>query len=1305
MHMERFVFPRPGMPCRWICRAVVILLLVCLGSGLPDKPQAKGKGSGTILSLQVNDLGDAADVSPGDGSCLTAGGVCTLRAAMEEVMVTTGSHTITINVTGTIQLTAPLPEITNLDGLYGITELAIIGTSAKNVTVNRSTGGNYRIFSIPGSLIPIQTTISGLTISNGISTVTGGGVYSLYSDLSLNGVVFTGNSSPNGSALYVGGSNLTITNSTFSNGSGTGAAIGYDTLTPTIFTLSNSTISGNSAGGVRLGLGAGANAEVTSSTIASNAGNGIQLGGNGGRTLQLRSNIIAGNSGSSLALSGTNTYGTLGYNLASDGGAGYLTGAGDQVNTDPLLAMLGDYGGTTPTRALLRGSPAIDAGTGAGTPATDQRGVARVGTVDIGAFESRGFQMAIAAGNNQVAVTGGTFSGPLAVTITSGDSGVPVTGAPVTFSPPASGASAVISGNPAVVSGGGAATGSVTANSTEGMYTVTATTTGVVAVGFTLRNNAPPTVVSIVRVGTDPTIATTLGYTVTFNEAVTGLTAANFGLVLTSAPAATITGVSGSGTTWSVSVTTGGGTGRIGLDLVSPGGIADSDGVAPANLPFSGEVWRLAPRVLSISRSGTSPTTAGSVGFSLTFSESVGVIGASAFQLVTSGLSGASITGITGSGTTRTVTVSTGTGSGLVGLNLTDSTGVADSDGAGLGNLPFTGEVYSIAPTVVSIVRVGPSPTGAAVLTFDVTFSAVVSGGNGANFALATSGTVSGAVTGVTGSGATRTVTVGVGSGSGTIGLDLIDSSGLTGTGGIGLANLPFAGQLYTVDRTPPETTITSGPTGVVTVTAATVVFTGSDPAGVASYECRLDAGSYTPCTNPMGFTGLAPGLHSFEVRAVDAFGNIDPTPARLDWTINNLPTISGATIELVAGAGAEIRTIGGVSDPDQAAGTLTVTLTPLDGTGVTLGGIVIDGAGRIEASALAGCGATTSTFRLTVTDLVGGTATATLTVNIRLTATTVVAASHLQRRAVSAICPGLGSGQIRPPWVGLNGQSPGSVLIFNLYTSKVGTDLEDSRIALTNTDQLRRVAVHLFFIDGQSGLTADSLIELTPSQTVSLLASEIDPGTTGYLIAVAINDQGCPIAFNHLVGESLVRFESGHSAALAAQAAAVVDPGAIACQAGRSSVDLRFDGQSCTELPRTLAISSLPARGAGNDTLLIVNRLGGSLVDGAARAGAIAGIIFDDLERGASFTISGGASQVRGMLGANFPRTVPRLESLIPSGRTGWMKFAATADEALSGSIINLGRDRFNHFNQGHNLHQLTTTRSAVLTIPVVSQ
>jgi hypothetical protein len=65
----------------------------------------------------------------------------------------------------------------------------------------------------------------------------------------------------------------------------------------------------------------------------------------------------------------------------------------------------------------------------------------------------------------------------------------------VTFTAPVSGASAAISGSPATVSGGGAATGNVTANSTEGTYTVTATTTGVAAsVGFSLRNNAAPAV-------------------------------------------------------------------------------------------------------------------------------------------------------------------------------------------------------------------------------------------------------------------------------------------------------------------------------------------------------------------------------------------------------------------------------------------------------------------------------------------------------------------------------------------------------------------------------------------------------------------------------------------------------------------------------------------------------------------------------------------------------------------------------------------------------------------------------------------
>ena len=53
---------------------------------------------------------------------------------------------------------------------------------------------------------------------------------------------------------------------------------------------------------------------------------------------------------------------SLGYNLSSDDGGGYLTGPGDQINTDPLIGPLQDNGGPTFTHALLPGSPAIDAG-------------------------------------------------------------------------------------------------------------------------------------------------------------------------------------------------------------------------------------------------------------------------------------------------------------------------------------------------------------------------------------------------------------------------------------------------------------------------------------------------------------------------------------------------------------------------------------------------------------------------------------------------------------------------------------------------------------------------------------------------------------------------------------------------------------------------------------------------------------------------------------------------------------------------------------------------------------------------------
>ena len=82
----------------------------------------------------------------------------------------------------------------------------------------------------------------------------------------------------------------------------------------------------------------------------------------------------------------------------------------------------------------------------------------------------------------------------------------------------------------------------------------------------------------------------------------------------------------------------------------------------------------------------------------------------------------------------------------------------------------------------------------------------------------------------------------------------------------------------------PPETDITSGPSGTTTSTDASLTFTSSDPA--STFECRLDADTFAACTSPRALSGLSQGAHSFEVRAIDSAGNVDPTPAVRAWTV-----------------------------------------------------------------------------------------------------------------------------------------------------------------------------------------------------------------------------------------------------------------------------------------------------------------------------------------------------------------------------------------------------------------------------------
>ncbi len=92
-------------------------------------------------------------------------------------------------------------------------------------------------------------------------------------------------------------------------------------------------------------------------------------------------------------------------------------------------------------------------------------------------------------------------------------------------------------------------------------------------------------------------------------------------------------------------------------------------------------------------------------------------------------------------------------------------------------------------------------------------------------------------------------------------------------------------------DTTPPETAISSGPSGAVSSTSVSFGFSSSESS--STFECRLDASSWAACSSPKAYSGLTDGSHTFNVRAKDAAGNIDASPASRTFTVDVAPPYS----------------------------------------------------------------------------------------------------------------------------------------------------------------------------------------------------------------------------------------------------------------------------------------------------------------------------------------------------------------------------------------------------------------------------
>jgi hypothetical protein len=567
---------------------------------------------------------------------------------------------------------------------------------------------------------------------------------------------------------------------------------------------------------------------------------------------------------------------------------------------------------------------------------------------------------------------------------------------------------------------GGAGVTNLTATGTTGVFTVNASSLASGAtyayrayatnsVGTTYTTAATFTtttaVASIDRVGTTPTNAASVSWTVTFTAAVGGVTSGDVTLDnsgLAGAPAITsVTPVGGSSpaTQWAVAASTGTGSGTLGLDLTGDGGMDHTI----SNLPFTGQVYgvdHVAPVVVSVNRQTPSgaTTNATSLIYRVTFSKPVSGVDTGDFTLTTTGGAAGTIATVSaGSGTTIDVTVTPVSGDGTLRLDVNGSgTGIVDGVGNALAGGFTPGQTYALdhtAPAVSAIARAGTSPTNGATVSWTVTFSEPVSGVAGGNFALAPGGGLGGspAVGAVTPSGAaptdTWTVSASGYSGAGTLRLDMANSTGVGDPAGNAVGNVPFTtGESYMLDLVAPTVASIdrSDPSPTAAASVAWTVTFSKPVGGLGAGDFALISGgglAGSPAVTAVTAQGAAPTA-TWAVTASTGSGSgtlrLDMTSgagvsdgvgnavAGLPFTTGQPYTLDRAPASISATAGDNQSAAAGMAFPTLQATvknsnnqvlegvSITFTVNPVSGAGAAFPGNATTAAATTDASGVA---------------------------------------------------------------------------------------------------------------------------------------------------------------------------------------------------------------------------------------------------------------------------------------------------------------------------------------------------------------
>jgi hypothetical protein len=366
-----------------------------------------------VASAATYTVNTTADQAPAPGACSGAAGDCSLRQAIFEADFN-GDESDTIVVPAghyglTIQPGSEDTETGDLDVLQS--DVTIEGAGARKTVIDASAIEDRVLEVYPGASLEL----SGATVTGGNTDDNGGGILVEEAGLSLAGVSLVDNEafdSGYGGGIYVEEGELEVIDSTIAHNrnSGDGGGIcAYDS----VITIENSTIANNTtdtslypgspgwgAYGGGMEIYGGPQLTLVNVTITGNKvidgnggddGNGAGISAGEFDAYEIVNTIIYGNIAEEVSEFGqcTETLESLGHNIeqAEPEGEPRCFEEPTDLITDPQLGPLANNGGETDTVALAATSPAIHAGDAALCPSADQRGVARAGGCDIGAFQ------------------------------------------------------------------------------------------------------------------------------------------------------------------------------------------------------------------------------------------------------------------------------------------------------------------------------------------------------------------------------------------------------------------------------------------------------------------------------------------------------------------------------------------------------------------------------------------------------------------------------------------------------------------------------------------------------------------------------------------------------------------------------------------------------------------------------------------------------------------------------------------------------------------------------------------------------